>query len=155
MTAPEPPAAGRAQAPEDDPATQAWQLMSQLVLDEDRRSAVAEAIGLSFARTRALRRLADGPRTMRELATMLSSDPPYVTLMVDDLEQRGLAERTVHPEDRRARLVRLTDAGHAAAAQADEILRRPPAALQTLPAGDVATLLRLLERIASADDGAS
>lgn len=132
-----------------DPATQAWRLMSRLVLAEDRRTAVADAIGMSFARTRALRRLVDGPYTLRELAALLGADPPYVTLIVDDLEHRGLAERTVHPDDRRARLVRLTDAGEAAAALANEILDRPPPGLSALPEADAAALVALLERIAA------
>jgi DNA-binding MarR family transcriptional regulator len=69
-----------------------------------------------------------------------------VTLMVDDLEQRGLVRRRPHPEDRRAKLVQLTAAGRAAAARAETILDEPPAALRDVPAKDLATLLRVLER---------
>ena len=64
--------------------------MSDLVLDHDRKVAVSEALGLSFARVRALRRLAAEPLTLRALAELLAADPPYVTLIVDDLEKRGL-----------------------------------------------------------------
>ena len=91
--------------------------MSDLVLAHDRKAAVSEALGLSFARVQALRRLAAEPLTLRALAERLAADPPYVTLIVDDLEQRGLVERRPHPEDRRAKLVRLTRAGRAAAAR--------------------------------------
>lgn len=128
-----------------DPARRAWRAMSDLVLAGDRKAAVAEGLGLSFARTRALRRLAPEPLTMRALAAKLNADPPNVTLIVDDLEQRGLVERRTHPEDRRAKLVSLTAAGRAAAARAQEILDEPPAALRDLPPEDLATLVRILE----------
>ena len=108
-----------------------------LVLDHDRKVAVSEALGLSFARVRALRRLAAQPQTLRALAERLAADPPYVTLIVDDLEERGLVQRTPHPEDRRAKLVQLTAAGRAAAARADAILDEPPAALHDVPAEDL------------------
>jgi DNA-binding MarR family transcriptional regulator len=96
---------------------------------------------------RALRRLATQPHTLRALAERLAADPPYVTLMVDDLEERGLVQRMPHPEDRRAKLVELTAAGRAAAARADAILDEPPAALRDVPAEDLAALLRVLERL--------
>ena len=109
-----------------DLARQAWRAMSALVLDQNRKVAVSEALGLSFARVRALRRLAAEPQTLRALAEELLADPPYVTLIVDDLEERGLVQRKPHPEDRRAKLVHLTAAGRAAATRADAILDDPP-----------------------------
>ena len=130
-----------------DAASRAWRTMSDLVLDQNRKAAVSEALGLSFARVRALRRLAARPHTLRELAAELLADPPYVTLIVDDLEERGLVQRTPHPQDRRAKLVQLTDAGRAAAARADAILDTPPDALVGLSAEDLAALLRVLERL--------
>jgi len=42
--------------------------------------------------------LADEPQTLRALAERLLADPPYITLIVDDLEQRGLVRRMPHPE---------------------------------------------------------
>ncbi len=130
-----------------DLARDAWRAMSDVVLGHNRKLAVSEALGLSFARVRALRRLAAEPLTLRALAGLLAADPPYVTLMVDDLEQRGLVQRTPHPDDRRAKLVQLTEAGRTAAARADAILDEPPAALQDVPAEDLAALLRVLERL--------
>ncbi|MDX6716525.1 MAG: hypothetical protein QOH30_3083 [Baekduia sp.] len=133
---------------EPDVARRAWRAMSDLVLEHDRKAAVSEALGLSFARVRALRRLVEEPLTLRALAERLSADPPYVTLIVDDLEERGLVQRTPHPDDRRAKLVQLTKAGRAAAARADAILDEPPAALRDVPAADLAALLRVLEGLA-------
>jgi DNA-binding MarR family transcriptional regulator len=131
-----------------DLARRAWRAMSDIVLDDDSKAAASEALGLSFARVRALRRLAAQPLTLRALAEALAADPPYVTLMVDDLEKRGLVQRMPHPEDRRAKLVELTASGRAAAARADAILDEPPAALRDVPAEDLAALLRVLERLA-------
>jgi DNA-binding MarR family transcriptional regulator len=133
---------------DEDLARRAWRAMSDIVLDHDRKVEVAEALDLSFARVRALRRLAMEPHTLRALAERLAADPPYVTLIVDDLEKRGLVQRTPHPEDRRAKVVALTAAGRTAAARADAILDEPPAALRDAPAEDLAALLRVLERLA-------
>jgi DNA-binding MarR family transcriptional regulator len=136
-------------APADaDLPRRAWRAMSDVVLDHDRKIAVSEALGLSWARVLALTRLAAQPLTQRALAERLAADPPYVTLMVDDLEERGLVRRMPHPEDRRAKLVELTRSGRAAAARADAILDEPPAALRDVPAEDLAAVLRVLERLA-------
>jgi DNA-binding MarR family transcriptional regulator len=131
-----------------DLARRAWRAMSDVVLDSNRKVAASEALGLSFARVRALRRLAAQPLTLRALAEGLAADPPYATLIVDDLEERGLVQRMPHPEDRRAKLVQLTASGRAAAARADEILDEPPPELRDVPAADLAALLRVLERLA-------
>jgi DNA-binding MarR family transcriptional regulator len=136
-----------------DLARRAWRAMSDLVHDQDRKVAVSEALGLSWARVLLLRRLAVEPHTLRALAEWLAADAPYVTLMVDDLEQRGLVRRKPHPEDRRSKLVQLTAAGRAAAARAEAILDEPPAALRDVPAKDLAVLLRVLERLHHAGPG--
>ena len=133
---------------EKDLARRAWRAMSEIALDRDRKVAVSEALGLSWTRVLALRRLATQPHTLRALAERLAADPPYVTLMVDDLEKRKLVRRMPHPEDRRAKLVQLTAAGRAAAARADAILDEPPAALRDVPDEELAALLRVLERLA-------
>jgi DNA-binding MarR family transcriptional regulator len=131
-----------------DLARRAWRAMSDVVLDHDRKLAVSEALDLSWTRSLVLRRLAKEPLTLRALADRLAADPPYVTLMVDDLEKRGLVQRLPHPEDRRAKLVQLTAAGRAAAERADAILDEPPSALSEAPAEDLAALLRVLGPLA-------
>lgn len=131
-----------------DLARRAWRAMSEIALHHDRKIAVSEALGLSWARVLALRRLATQPHTLRALAERLAADPPYVTLIVDDLVERGLVRRMPHPGDRRAKLVELTAAGRAAAAHADAILHEPPTALRDVPAEDLKALLRALEHLA-------
>jgi DNA-binding MarR family transcriptional regulator len=128
-------------------ARRAWHAMSEIALDRDRKIAVSTALGLSWTRVLALRRLATQAHTQRELAERLAADPPYVTLIVDDLESHGLVTRRPHPTDRRAKLVELTAAGRATAARADAILDEPPDALNDAPAEDLAAVLRVLDRL--------
>jgi hypothetical protein len=74
----------------DDAARETWLLMSDLVLNNMRRRAVSEALGMSFGRTRAIRRLARQPMSMREFATAMDIDPPNATVLVADLESQGI-----------------------------------------------------------------
>jgi DNA-binding MarR family transcriptional regulator len=131
----------------DAAAREAWQAMAALVLDNERRREVSERVGLSFGKTRALRRVARRPRSMKELAGLLGVDPPNLTPMVDELERSGLVERRVHPSDRRVKLVVATDEGAARARQAEEILGRPPAGLSGLDSGELAALVAILAKV--------
>jgi DNA-binding MarR family transcriptional regulator len=124
-----------------------WLLMGDLVLDHDRRRQVSDALGISFGRARAVRQLARRPMSMGELASALGIDPPNATLVVDELESLKLARRRPHPTDRRAKVVEATRKGKEMARRADAILGTPPAALTALPADDLETLRRILERV--------
>jgi DNA-binding MarR family transcriptional regulator len=128
-------------------ANDVWLLMSDLVLDNTRRREVTDALGMSFGRTRALRRLSREPLSMREFAAAMGIDPPNATVLVDDMEKAGLVERRPHPTDRRAKLVEATSEGKALAQRADEILARPPDGLTALGAEDLETLARILALI--------
>ena len=137
----------------DELAGQAWSAMRALVLDRnDRRAQVAERLRMSFIRVKALGRLAGGPLTMRELAAALAIDPPYTTVVVDDLEGRRLVRRSPHPDDRRVKLVSLTAAGRRAAATAKAILDEPPALLDRLTDTELAELVRILAVLAAAPE---
>jgi DNA-binding MarR family transcriptional regulator len=124
-----------------------WVLMSDLVLDNLRRRAVSEALGVSFGRARAVRRLAREPMSMGELAAALDIDPPNATVLVDDLEGQGLVRRRPHPTDRRAKLVEATRRGKTLARRADDILATPPEALSALPEDDLEALRRILAQV--------
>jgi DNA-binding MarR family transcriptional regulator len=131
-------------------AARVWERMRELVMENyDRRRKVSDALGMSFAKTRALRLLATGPLTMRELAEQLVTDRPYATLLVDDLERRGLVERATHPEDRRRKLVEVTEAGAEAAATANRILGEPPPELLALTGTELARLDAILAKLSS------
>ena len=131
----------------EDLARDVWSTMADLVINHDRKREVAEATGISFAKTRALRRIARQPLPMGELATLLTMDPPNVTTLIDDLQDAGLVQRRPHPTDRRVMLVVATAAGRRIARQADDILDRPPAGLVALPARDLEELRRILASI--------
>src|SRR4051794_35640424 len=109
-----------------------WLLMSDLVLDNTRRREVAEALGMSFGRARAIRRLARRPMSMRELSDALDIDPPNATVLVANLESAGLVRRRPHPTDGRAKVVEATRRGKELARRADAILATPPAAIGAL-----------------------
>ncbi|WP_433211230.1 MarR family winged helix-turn-helix transcriptional regulator [Dactylosporangium sp. CS-047395] len=136
--------------PDPDRAAAVWRAMLALVHERhDRRKEVSEALDLSFVRIKALRRLAGSPMTMRELAARLSTDAPYTTLVVDDLERRGLVRREPHPSDRRAKLVTATDLGLREARRAEDILAEPPPQMMTLTAEELDELARLLAKLES------
>lgn len=53
----------------------------------------------------------DEGRSQQELADRLQIPPSRMVAFVDALEQRGLLERRLNPDDRRARALYLTDEG--------------------------------------------
>ena len=128
-------------------AAEVWLMMCDLVLDNERRRAVAETLGISFARARAIRRIARRPLSMGELAAALGIDPPNATVVVDELQSLGLVSKRPHPEDGRAKLVEATPKGRELARRADEILATPPPGVATLSATDLTTLRHLLAKI--------
>jgi DNA-binding MarR family transcriptional regulator len=133
-------------------ASRVWQRMRTLVLERhDTRRDVAEALGISFIKIKALRRVAREAVTMRELTERLTIDGPYTTLVVDELERRGLVERTVHPDDRRRRIVTATAAGREMAEVAERILNSPPAAVLALDEADLTALDRIMAKVAAAE----
>src|SRR5262245_9262005 len=54
-----------------------------------------------------------GPLTVNELAAALYLDKSTASRVVDGLERKGYATRTPHPDDRRALLLAVTEAGRA------------------------------------------
>jgi DNA-binding MarR family transcriptional regulator len=132
-----------------DSSREVWLLINDLVLDNDRRREVSEALGISFSRARALRRLARQPMSMRELAAALGIDPANTTVVVDDLEALKLARRRPHPTDRRAKVVEATRRGKEMARRADTILGTPPSALSALSKDDLEALRRILKSVAA------
>jgi DNA-binding MarR family transcriptional regulator len=126
-------------------AKRVWTGLRSMLFDlEDRRREVSQALDMSYVRVKALHRLSQSPAGMRDLAQYLAVDAPYTTIVVDDLVRRGLVTREVNEDDRRTKVVTATPAGLAVAAQAQEILYRPPEALLSLPAKDLAVLDRIV-----------
>jgi DNA-binding MarR family transcriptional regulator len=130
----------------DHAAREVWLLMSDLILDNERRRDVADAVGMSFGRARTIRRLARRAMSMSELADALGIDRSNATVVVDDLEAQGFVRRRPHPTDRRAKLVEATAKGKRLARRAEAILATPPPAITALSAEDLQMLRALLER---------
>lgn len=108
---------------------------------------------LSFARYEMLRLLAfarGGRMPMASATARLQVHPASVTNTVDRLERDGLVVRERHPDDGRATILTLTDAGRACVEEAtaalnDEVFSTPglePAELAAL----VGSIARLRER---------
>ncbi|MFE0380347.1 MarR family winged helix-turn-helix transcriptional regulator [Streptomyces inhibens] len=85
----------------------------------------------------------------RELSTRLGYDPSAIVGLVDDLEKLGFAERRPSPDDRRSRIVVLTENGRVFLRDTDEAcLRVTNELLDPLEPAERETLHTLLRRIA-------
>jgi DNA-binding MarR family transcriptional regulator len=135
-------------------AKQAWTLIRQFVDGHSRHNDLKEALGFSLGagRGKVLFQLRVGPLTHGQLAELNRTTGPYVSLIVDKLEERGLVQRGPHPDDRRRKLVSLTPSGLDAIATAEAILYRPPAAITTLTDEELSQLIELVQRVLDADD---
>jgi DNA-binding MarR family transcriptional regulator len=127
----------------------AWQGLVAVVMDGrwDWRRKMSEAAGLPFSRVRALDRLRRGPLTMRALAEVTGTDPPATTVIVNDLEARGLVVRETHPDDKRAKVVTLTAEGRRVMQSARAVNEKAPPTFDDLSDKDAADLIRIAERL--------
>jgi len=93
---------------------------------------------------------ADGPMVQKELAQALTLDSSSVVRLLDGLEASGLVERTA-TGDRRAKAIRLTEAGRDTVRQVDQVVddaRRRY--LADVSADELAVALGVLEKVAAA-----
>jgi DNA-binding MarR family transcriptional regulator len=87
-------------------------------------------------------------RTQAALAEAIGADKTRIIGTLDELQSRGYIERMPDPDDRRARLLAITDAGRAVkdATQAD-IQRGEEQWLGRVPAHDRDVFLRVLDQL--------
>ena len=87
--------------------------MRQFVDGHSRHGDLAEALGFSLGagRGKILFQLRTGPLTHSQLAELNQTTGPYVSLIVDKLEEHGLVQRGPHPDDRRRKLSPSLPAG--------------------------------------------
>ncbi|MCF2529285.1 MarR family winged helix-turn-helix transcriptional regulator [Yinghuangia soli] len=64
----------------------------------------------------------DGEMTQIQLAEASALDKTTMVLTVDELEKKGFAERRPSPTDRRARIISVTDDGHAKAVEGRHVV---------------------------------
>ncbi|WEK51187.1 MAG: MarR family winged helix-turn-helix transcriptional regulator [Candidatus Kaistia colombiensis] len=82
------------------------------------------------------------PPTIGSVAALLAMDRTTLTANLKPLERQGLLEAAVDPQDRRSRLLTLTDAGRAVLAAAVPIWQRTHAEVEAPLGAGVADLLR-------------
>ncbi|MEU6914100.1 MarR family winged helix-turn-helix transcriptional regulator [Streptomyces olindensis] len=116
-------------------------------------NACLQESGLRLRHYAVLRFLATSDGTLqRELSARLGYDPSAIVGLVDDLEKLGFAERRPSPDDRRSRIVVLTESGRAFLRDTDEAGQRVTGELLApLDPAERETLHALLLRIA--EDG--
>ncbi len=111
--------------------------------------------GLRLRHYAVLRFLATTPGALqRELSASLGYDPSAIVGLVDDLEKLGFAERRPAPDDRRSRIIVLTEGGRAFLRDTDEAGQRVTDELVgPLDEGERERLHALLQRVAESGLG--
>ena len=129
----------------------AWKAVLDLVGWSGRRPprfpSVALELGLAPKQLGLIWRLSPGTSLpMGTIGESLYCDASYVTDLVDRLQERGLIERRPSPDDRRVKLIALTQAGESLREQALELLYEPPAEFENLNANELKQLSELLAK---------
>jgi DNA-binding MarR family transcriptional regulator len=119
------------------------------VAEFDRRLAGSDFDDLALAHSgNVLRFLMEGPRRASQFIGACGVSKQAVSQQIAQLERRGYIESTPDPQDQRARILALTERGHAAQARVNEIFADVEEAwAQRLGATDADTLRRVLERL--------
>jgi MarR family transcriptional regulator, transcriptional regulator for hemolysin len=115
-----------------------WALTSEL-------NAAFEQLGISSRGYWVLAAAAAEERTQGELAEVVGLDKTTMVVTVDELEEKGLAERRPSSTDRRARVIAVTKAGERTVAQGQKIIDGiQDDVLENLPAGERKVFLEAL-----------
>ncbi len=89
-----------------------------------------------------------GEHTQTDLLKAVGLDKTTMVVTVDELEKAGLAERVPSKTDRRARVVRVTDAGASVLREADDLIHAVhDDVLAVLPEGEGAAFLESLKTL--------
>ncbi len=111
---------------------------------------VLKPYGLTFAAYEALRLLAfsrSGSLPMGKMGVRLMVHPAAVTNAIARLEQRGLVQRQMSPDDRRVVLATITPAGRALAEEATDALNQAAFGLPGLSQEQAAEVTAVLNVI--------
>jgi DNA-binding MarR family transcriptional regulator len=130
-------------------AAQAWSPLARFFFETVRhRQRVLSDEGLTPNDIRALMVLDPSQaRTMTELADAWLCYASNATFIVDRLEERALAERRTVPEDRRLKLVVLTDRGAEIRGRVLQRFFEPPPELLELTRADLEALREAASRL--------
>ena len=116
-----------------------------------------EATGITPVQYAALQTVANTPGVdQRTLARSIGFDTSTIAGVVDRLEARGLMQRNASPDDRRVRLLTITDDGHQLLAQVQPGMQRAQERmLAPLPAAERAEFMRMLRTLVEANNDLS
>ena len=133
-------------------AEQAWRLMMKVGEKHSEEAATRLiAMGLSPVMGHFLDELArTEPGPMSQLVARMGVDPGWVTDVVDRLEMRGDVVRKPSPDDRRVKILELTEKGRESWRTMDEAIFSAPPELMQLRDGELRLLLRIAEHLARA-----
>ena len=128
--------------------------ISVSVFTEKMKEAGLDLTPVQFAALSALEAHADVDQAT--LAGLIAYDRVTIGGVVDRLEGKGLVSRRVSPQDRRARIVRLTAAGHGILGQARPVVRAlQHDILSGLEEADKAVFMDLLRKTTAAGNDQS
>lgn len=116
---------------------------------EKLRERVGQVVGTGRGKVRVLMQLENESLSLGDIAAALQVDRPYATVLVNQLEEIGLVERTANPSDRRRKVVALTAAGRRAMRDARDVLTTPPPELAALDSADLKRLGAVLAKLVS------
>lgn len=129
-------------------AAEAWPLMFNFFMQTSpQRLETLQRRGLTPNDSRVLFALLSDGKPISTLARELSCDPSTATWLIDRLERLGLAERRASGEDRRVKLVALTEKG---ARSKREILREyhcPPPELYLLSQQELKKVIDIFRKL--------
>ena len=117
----------------------------------------AGASGVTPVQYAALQGIANAPGVdQRSLAHAIGLDTSTIASVIDRLEARGLLERGTSPDDRRVRLLNLTDAGRTELATILPAMQRvQQRILAPLPKAEQAEFIRMLGVLVTANNDLS
>lgn len=136
----------------DKTAQAAWRLMMR-VGEKHMEEAGARLMDMGLSPVMGhfldeLARMEPGP--MSQLVARMDVDPGWVTDIVDRLEERGDVVRRPSNDDRRVKILELTEKGRETWRKMDDAIATAPPELMELRDHELRLLLRIAERLARA-----
>ena len=133
-------------------ATMAWRLLMRVGEKHmEEAGARLTEMGLSPVQGHFLDELARmPPGPMSQLVARMDVDPGWVTDIVDRLEQRGDVVRKPSPDDRRVKILELTEKGRESWRKMDDAIATPPPELMELTGVELLVMLKIAQRLARA-----
>lgn len=132
-------------------AAEVWRLMGEFTFERFKNGphqAILREHGLTPGHMKALLLLdPDEPKPMRAISDAMHSDASMATWLVDRLEERGLVERRGSAQDRRVKMVVLTEDGLRVRRGLQQALYAPPAELLALDAERLESLRAALSAL--------